>query len=37
VNEYIREHRISVPAWIDEVTPEDVAALEEMKELGFDT
>jgi acyl-homoserine-lactone acylase len=35
VNEYIHEHRTTVPAWIDSVTAEDVEALERSQYLRF--
>jgi acyl-homoserine lactone acylase PvdQ len=35
VNEYIREHRATIPAWIDSITAEDVEALERSQYLRF--
>ncbi len=35
VNEYINEHRDTIPAWIDSVTPEDIEALERSHYLRF--
>ncbi len=35
VNEYIRSHRASIPAWIDSVAPEDIEALERSNYLRF--
>lgn len=35
VNEYIREHRAEIPAWIDGVTAEDIEALERSNYMRF--
>ncbi len=35
VNAYIAEHRMEIPAWIDEITAEDVEALERSNYLRF--
>jgi acyl-homoserine-lactone acylase len=35
VNEYIRVHRATIPAWIDSVAPEDIEALERSNYLRF--
>jgi acyl-homoserine-lactone acylase len=35
VNEYITQHRATIPAWIDNVTPEDIEALERSNYMRF--
>ncbi|HET8550652.1 MAG TPA: penicillin acylase family protein, partial [Bryobacteraceae bacterium] len=35
VNAYIREHRLTIPAWIDEVSAEDIEALERSHYFRF--